>query len=134
MFSRERQGLVRRRWLASSVIAAGVAAAASAQQSAEDAATGAAGCAACGAMGMVALVIPLAIVALNVWLLIWVNRDAKARGMDNGVLWMVVVFFTSVIGLAIYLSQRPKGELVTCPHCGKKRLSTLATCPSCGQP
>jgi uncharacterized OB-fold protein len=45
-----------------------------------------------------------------------------------------VTFFASVIGLAIYLSQRPKGELAPCAHCGKKRLPGLATCPNCGQP
>jgi hypothetical protein len=111
-----------------------VAAAARAQQSAEDAAAGAAACAACGAIGLVGIVVPLAILALNIWLLIWVARDAKSRGMDTPVLWMILVFFTSVIGLVIYLSVRPKGEPVACPHCGNKRLPALATCPTCGKP
>ena len=35
----------------------------------------------------------IAILVLNIVLLVWVARDAKARGMDNSVLWMLVVFF-----------------------------------------
>ncbi|HEY5505490.1 MAG TPA: hypothetical protein VIK28_10050, partial [Sedimentisphaerales bacterium] len=43
----------------------------------------AAACAACGA-GMAAMIfIPIVIIALNIALLIWVARDAKARGMDS---------------------------------------------------
>jgi len=29
----------------------------------------------------------------SVALLVWVARDAKARGMDSAVLWMLLVFF-----------------------------------------
>ena len=49
------------------------------------------------------------------------------RPPDHGVaLW--------VIGLIIHLATRPKGNLVPCPHCQKKRLEGLAVCPHCGQP
>ena len=78
------------------------------------------------------LLIPIAIIALNIALLVWVARDAKSRGMDNAVLWMLLVFFTSVLGLVIYLFSRPQGELVQCPHCNNRRLKVSATCPHCG--
>src|SRR5262245_23257118 len=60
-------------------------------------------CASC----VVVLIIPFAILALNIALLVWVARDAKARGMDSAALWMILVMFTSVIGLLIYILSRP---------------------------
>ena len=61
--------------------------------------------AACG-MGM--LLIPLIILAINIALMIWVGKDAKARGMENHVLWMVLTFFLGILGWVIYLLVRPK--------------------------
>ncbi len=89
-------------------------------------------CGACGAgLGTIVL-IPIIIFFLNIALLIWVARDAKARGMDSSVLWMALVMFTSVIGLVIYLFSRPQGELMPCVHCGNHRLQASAKCPHCG--
>jgi uncharacterized membrane protein len=68
-------------------------------------AAAAAGLAACG-MGM--LLIPLIFLAINIALMIWVGKDAKARGMDNHVLWMVLTFFLGILGWIIYLLVRPK--------------------------
>jgi uncharacterized membrane protein YhaH (DUF805 family) len=85
-------------------------------------------CAACGSL----LFIPLAVLVLDIALLVWVARDAKSRGMDNSVLWMVLVMFTSLLGLIIYLLSRPQGALVECPHCHNKRLQASARCPHCG--
>jgi len=96
---------------------------------------GAEGCAACGACGAgigVIIFIFLAILALNIALLVWVARDAKARGMDSSVLWMILVMVTGPIGLIIYIYSRPKGQLVPCPNCGNKRLEASAKCPHCG--
>ena len=76
--------------------------------------------------------IPILILALNIALLVWVARDAKSRGMDSAVVWMVLVMFTSVIGLVIYIFSRPQGNLIQCPHCGNQRLQASATCPHCG--
>ncbi|MGH7566224.1 MAG: hypothetical protein ACREK2_05290 [Gemmatimonadota bacterium] len=93
------------------------------------------GCAACGACGAglgVILFILLAILALNIALLVWVARDAKSRGMDSAVLWMILVMGTGPIGLLIYIYSRPKGQLVACPSCGNKRLEASAKCPHCG--
>lgn len=94
-------------------------------------------CAACGTCGAGAgmmILIPVIIFALNIALLVWVARDAKARGMDNSVLWMALVMFTSVVGLIIYVLARPQGELEKCPSCGNNRLRGLAKCPYCGNP
>jgi hypothetical protein len=87
-----------------------------------------AGMACCGTFTLVLL----GLFALSIALLVWVARDAKARGMDGAVLWMLLVFFTSVIGLIIYLFSRPQGTLVTCARCGNKRLAASKTCPHCG--
>ena len=87
------------------------------------------GCLACGGSMML---IPIIILALNIALLVWVARDSKARGMDNSVVWVILVLFTSVIGLIIYLFTRPPGQLVPCPSCGNKRMDTSPKCPHCG--
>jgi hypothetical protein len=65
-------------------------------------------------------------------LLVWVARDAKARGMDSPVLWMLVVFFLNLIGLVIYLFARPQGPTIPCPNCDNQRLQTSVKCPHCG--
>ncbi len=93
-----------------------------------NAAAGAGGCALCGSL----LMIPVVIFVLNIALLIWVARDAKARGMDGSVLWMLLVMFTSVIGLIIYLFARPQGNVVPCSNCHNRRLQVSLRCPHCG--
>jgi hypothetical protein len=115
---------------AGSLGALGLAGAASglAQQDGSDAA-GAAGCFACG--GFVFILV-IALIALNVAILIWVARDAKARGMDGAILWMLLVFFLGIVGLIIYLIARPQGNLIPCPNCGNKRLQASVRCPHCG--
>jgi phospholipase D-like protein len=106
--------------------------------SAEDAAAAATGCVACGGCAGGGLVIMVVIggslIALSVALLVWVARDAKNRGMDNAVMWMILVFFTNVLGLIIYIFSRPQGNLVPCPSCKNKRLEASAKCPHCGNP
>jgi hypothetical protein len=101
-------------------------------QDATSAAEDAAACAACGTCGGVMILIPILFFAVNIALLVWVARDAKSRGMDSAVLWMLLVMFTSFIGLLIYILSRPQGELVQCPHCNNKRLQASAKCPHCG--
>jgi uncharacterized membrane protein YhaH (DUF805 family) len=87
-----------------------------------------AGCACCGTF----IFIPILLFVLNIALLVWVARDAKARGMDSSVLWMLLVFFFSFIGLIIYIFARPQGNLVPCPNCGNKKLQASLKCPHCG--
>ena len=69
---------------------------------------------------------------VNIAILVWVARDAKARGIDNAVAWMLLVFFAGVPGLVIYLLVRPQGNTVCCPSCNNKRLQVSARCPHCG--
>jgi hypothetical protein len=78
------------------------------------------------------LAVPIVILVLNIALLVWVARDAKARGMDSAVLWMILVMFTSVIGLLIYIFSRPQGNLIRCANCGNNRLQASVKCPHCG--
>jgi hypothetical protein len=87
--------------------------------------------AACGCLGFLGSLI-IGIIALHIAILVWVARDAKARGMDSAVLWMILVMFTGLIGLIIYLFARPQGNVIPCSHCGNKRLQVSAKCPYCG--
>ncbi|HKP03556.1 MAG TPA: hypothetical protein VJU77_09380 [Chthoniobacterales bacterium] len=104
--------------------------------SAEDAAavTGAAG------LGLTCciLYVLLILVSIGAWIFtaIWIMKDAKSRNSENAQLVTILGWIpaTWVIGLIVHLVTRPKGNLVPCPHCGKKRLEGLATCPHCGQP
>lgn len=95
---------------------------------------GLASCGACGGSIFLMIAVPLGIIILNVALLIWVARDAKSRGMDNAVMWMILVMFTSFLGLVIYIFSRPQGDLVQCPNCHNNRLQASAKCPHCGNP
>jgi hypothetical protein len=76
------------------------------------------------------------LIGLAIWvvLVVFVYRDSKARGMDNAVLLTIVTAITGILGLIIYLLMRPKGNLVPCPSCQKKRLEGSAKCPHCGNP
>jgi Phospholipase_D-nuclease N-terminal len=106
-----------------------IAASAALAQDDNNPAAGLAGCAACGG-GFIFLFV--AIIAINVAILVWVARDAKARGMDSAILWMLLVFFTGVIGLIIYILVRPQGNMIQCPNCHNKKLQAAARCPHCG--
>lgn len=95
-----------------------------------DDAAGLAACAGCGGFFLLLILLTL---ALQVALLVWVVRDAKARGMDAAVIWMIFVFLVPVIGLIVYVFARPQGAVLKCPHCHNSRLQTLAVCPYCGR-
>jgi hypothetical protein len=77
-----------------------------------------------------AVLLPIIYFAINVAILFWMAKDAKSRGMD-GAMWIFLVLFTGVLGLAIYLFSRPQGLLVQCEHCGNNRLEMAAKCPHC---
>ncbi len=95
----------------------------------DNGAAGAAGCFACSSF---VIFIVVAVFVLNIALLVWVARDAKARGMDSAILWMLLVMFTGIIGLVIYLFVRPQGNMMQCPNCQNKRLQASVKCPHCG--
>ncbi len=72
------------------------------------------------------------VIVLNIALLVWVARDAKNRGMDSAVIWMLLTLLTGLLGLIIYIFSRPKGNLVQCEHCKNKKLDYAKVCPHCG--
>jgi len=83
-----------------------------------------------------------------IWIVIviWVYRDAEQRG-ESGVLWLLIVLLTGIIGLIIWLILRPpiggKKELHgvnassktdrTCPNCGRNIPFDSRICPYCGK-
>jgi hypothetical protein len=86
---------------------------------------------AAGVFGAIVLVM-IGLLVLSIAMLVFVARDAKARGMDAPVLWMLVVFFLNLLGLVIYMLARPSGNTVRCANCGNKRLQFALKCPHCG--
>jgi hypothetical protein len=108
--------------------------------SAEDAAAAAAAATGIAGMGLACcfLYFLLIAVAIGGWIFtaIWIMKDAKARNSENAQLVTVLgwIPFTWVIALIVHLATRPKGNLVPCPNCQKKRLEGSAICPHCGQP
>ena len=43
--------------------------------------------------------------AVAIWILFWVYKDAQSRGM-SGALWVILVFFLHLVGLVVYLLVR----------------------------
>jgi cytochrome bd-type quinol oxidase subunit 2 len=91
----------------------------------------AAACGACAGCGGIMILIPIAFVVIGILYMVWVAKDAKSRGMDTPILWMILA--VTWVGLIVYLLVRPKGKLVACPHCGEKRLENSEKCPHCGK-
>ena len=69
---------------------------------------------------------------------IWVYRDAEKRG-SNGVLWLIIVIITGIIGIIIWLVVRPpiggkKPESERrCPNCGRPIPMDARVCPYCSK-
>lgn len=98
--------------------------------------------AACGALGcgvfaivyiLIILVVLGGAVALIVFIIKWIRRDATARGMPNAdsIKWFGLL---GLLGLLIYVLQRPQGNVMPCPSCGQSRMQGLPQCPHCGKP
>jgi hypothetical protein len=82
---------------------------------------------------------------LNIALGIWVGHDAGRKGL-NGIVWGLLVFFTGIIGLLVYLlvSQilmqkngpaRPadaEASCCACPNCHASLQPEYKACPYCG--
>lgn len=92
----------------------------------------AANAAACGTTLLLMIAIPVVILIINVVLLVWIARDAKARGVDGAVIWMIFAFLTGPIAFSLYLMSRPGGRVIKCHKCGNGRLEVSAKCPHCG--
>ena len=71
-------------------------------------------------------------------LAIWVYKDANKRG-SSGVLWLLIVLITGIIGLIIWLVVRPPigGEKKEpdrrCPNCGRAIPMDAKACPYCAK-
>jgi hypothetical protein len=89
-------------------------------------------CVGCGIFGIIFLFAIALSVGIAIFLAVWISKDAKARGLDNPGMWVILVLFTGWIGLIIYLVTRPQGTLYLCPDCGQKRLERSRRCPHCG--
>ncbi len=62
--------------------------------------------------GLICLVIPLVWFIIAILICIWVYRDAEERGM-NGVLWLLIILITGIIGFILYLiirKEKPAGK------------------------
>jgi hypothetical protein len=79
-----------------------------AQDTTDSDAAGAAGALIGGTCGCIGGLIGLAI---WIFLVVYVYRDAKARGMENAVLLTILTAFTGILGFIIYLLMRPKDKL-----------------------
>lgn len=71
-------------------------------------AAGAAGALVGGTCGCIGGLVGLAI---WIFLVVYVYRDAKARGMDNAILLTLLTAVTGLLGFVIYLLMRPKNKI-----------------------
>lgn len=89
----------------------------------------------CGAFALVYILFIVAIfggaIALIIFVIKFIRRDAFARGMPNAdsIKWLGLL---GLLGLLIYLLQRAQGNVVPCPSCGGNRMQGLPHCPHCG--
>ena len=83
---------------------------ASALQGPAFAANDAAGCGTCAGCGGAMILIPIIFFVIGIMYMVWVAKDAKSRGMENAILWMI--FAISWVGLIVYVLVRPKGNLI----------------------
>ena len=88
-------------------------------------------CAAGGAACVVFIITALIGLGIQIFMMVFAFKDAKARGDQNAVLWLVLIFFVHLMGFIVYMIARPKGELVPCPNCHQKKLDILTKCPHC---
>jgi len=91
------------------------------------------GAAAAGVFGGVCI-FQLIMIAIWLFVAIWIMRDAKSRQSENAQLVTILGWLVPVVGLIVHLATRPNVNLVPCPHCKKKRIEGSAVCPHCGQP
>lgn len=89
-------------------------------------------------------IIPIVMLIIVIVLAVWVYKDAEKRG-SSGALWLIIVIFTNILGLIIWLVVRPpiggkkeEGSSSTggdrrCPNCGRTIPLDANVCPYCGR-
>ena len=83
-------------------------------------------------------IIPIIMLIIWIILAIWVYKDANKRG-SSGVLWLLIVLITGIIGLIIWLVVRPpiggekKEPERRCPNCGRAIPNDAKACPYCAK-
>ena len=91
-------------------------------------------------LGLVCI-LPIIWFIIAILIAVWVYRDAEKRD-SSGALWLIIVIFTGIIGLIIWLIVRPpiggKKKAATdserrCPNCGRVIPDDARTCPYCGK-
>jgi hypothetical protein len=81
---------------------------------------------------MLIRVAPLVYLLVDILILVWVVKDARARNTD-GAIWALIILVSGILGLIVYVASRPQGVLIGCPRCGNKRLMASHRCPHCGR-
>ena len=63
----------------------------------------------------------------------FIRRDSIARGLgpNSSMPWLALL---GLLGLLIYVLQRPQGVVMPCRTCGKGRMQGFMNCPNCGNP
>ena len=89
------------------------------------------------------IIVGVILFVLYIKLLIWVYRDAKKRKMDE-VIWLLIVFFTFIIGLIIYIvvrdpliaekTEQPPKPTAPQPEPKAEEKRDVKYCPACGSP
>ncbi|HEB13509.1 MAG TPA: hypothetical protein ENI13_00850, partial [candidate division CPR3 bacterium] len=61
-----------------------------------------------------------------------IDTRRRYNKISPRVFWITFTFLLAVIGLPSYLIFRPKGVIIPCPKCTRKKLIYLLPCPYCG--
>ncbi len=93
------------------------------------------------------VIIGLMIIFFLIWIgvSIWVYKDAKKRGEDSPVIWLLVTLFGGLVGLIVWLVIRPpiggskkyrynyNNQKRYCPICGRAIPFNAIYCPFCSK-
>ncbi len=92
-----------------------------------------------------AIILPIILLLISILIAIWVYKDAESRG-ESGVLWLLVVLITNLIGLIVWLvvrpekkearsrrENKPKTGTKYCTNCGSENKADAKYCNECGK-